>query len=331
MSKTNSNSITSILVIALNTDDSDFRKKMLELLKDSIEKKANIKIDDKIIKKTRFYNSTHSPLPYPEMNDKEIDIIARVPGVHKPIMMIEVKANTDETLQDSQSKGKEYQKTSEVHGIPLVYIIPKEYRDIKKLPCKPHLKKAKNKNQNAIILFWEDLKEITKNLKEIRFDGLIDTFIELTDESKKIQLNKFQKTALEDVKKIIKNNNIYNISDLQCNQWGIGYYFSTNRPKADYFIGFTPDYKEDKKFLSLCIAENRENIDLGDRDDNPKVAPMFFNDGWYYFPLGKNKLNKNIKIPKEDEKFIDKNILNAIIDNRKKINELIKNIRNNFK
>ena len=91
MSKTNSNSITSILVAALNTENSEFRTKMISILSKKIRKK----IKDEI----QFYDCTHSPLLYKEMKETEIDIIARYPGIHKPVMMIEIKANIGEPLQ----------------------------------------------------------------------------------------------------------------------------------------------------------------------------------------------------------------------------------------
>lgn len=116
--KTNSNSITSILTIALN-QDSDFRQGMLKLF----EKVIRRKIDSTV----KFYNCSHSPLLYEEMNGKEIDIIARIPGKHKPVMMIEVKANIMESLQESQNMKGEYQRTAKKHDIPLVYIIPENY------------------------------------------------------------------------------------------------------------------------------------------------------------------------------------------------------------
>ena len=314
MSKTNSNSITSILAAALNSNNSQFRIDMLKYFGNKIGRS----IDDTI----RFYDSSHSPLLYSEMKGTEIDIIARVPGVHKPIMMIEIKASAGETLQPSQSNSKKegtYKKTSEKYNIPLIYIIPEKYIHDKNIP------------ENAIKIYWEKIRNITKKLKEIKLDKLIDSFVEITEKSNQFPLDKKINTSLENIKKLLeKNINIENISDLQNDQWGIGYYFSTKKPKADYFIGFTPDYKEDKKFFSLCIAESCKNIDLGDRNKNPKERPMFFNDGWYYFPLGKNMLDKNIKMPDVDKKHIDKNILKAISNNKKIIDELIKDVRTIF-
>ena len=101
MSRTNSNSITSILVAALNNTESEFRDEMLKFLSRKIYEGKDKKID----KKVEFYDCTHNPLLYKEMHGTEIDIIGRIPGHHKPELMIEIKASAREPLQNSQKRG----------------------------------------------------------------------------------------------------------------------------------------------------------------------------------------------------------------------------------
>ena len=97
MNRTNSNSITSILIFALNNKKSPFRNKILKE-KFGIESNENL----------CFYDGTHNPLLIHEMKNKQVDIYAREIGKHKVTMMIEIKANLQETLQKSQGKKGEY-------------------------------------------------------------------------------------------------------------------------------------------------------------------------------------------------------------------------------
>ena len=163
MNRTNSNSITSLLVAALN-EESEFRTQALDLL----SKKIRRKISNEVC----FYDSTHSPLLYKQMNGTEIDIIARIPGKHKPEMMIEVKAAAGETLQDSQSIGGEYENTSKDHNIPLVYIIPENYIHKEELP------------KIAVKIYWENLLNGIENFN-VKFDQQIRNFVEINDEIQK--------------------------------------------------------------------------------------------------------------------------------------------------
>ena len=277
MSKTNSNCITSILVTALNDKESGFSKSMREIFSRKIQRK----VSDEVI----FYNCTYTPLLYKEMNGTEIDIIARIPGVHKPIMMIEVKANIDEPLQASQSMSGEYEKTAKTHKIPLVYIIPKNYIHRKKLP------KAK-------IITWEEIKkEINKKIK-VSFDSQIEQFVEIISNDNLLSKEEIRLLKNKNLMKVIfkfKKENLGKIKETlerrkrkqsgeQEDQWGVGYYY--NYKKNDCFIGFNPHYisdgKEDK-FLALCIAETSKNTDLG---DNKKI---YFEDGYYFVPILNSK------------------------------------------
>lgn len=95
MSKTNSNSMTGLLVFALNNEDSEFRSAMFKYFKEQT--------GTDIPGKTVFYDGTHQPLLYKEMNGKEIDIIAREPGKRKPVLMIEVKTGLWENFTTVQN------------------------------------------------------------------------------------------------------------------------------------------------------------------------------------------------------------------------------------
>ena len=286
MNRTNSNSITSILVAALNDKESDFSKSMRDLFSRRIHRKVSNEVE--------FYDSTHTPLLYEEMGGAEIDIIARVPGKHKPVMMIEVKANIGETLQNSQAEGGNYEITAETHEIPLVYIIPKNYIHKDRLP-----KNTKEKPKLKVkIITWEEIKKkINKKIK-VSFDSQIDQFVEiisndniLSCEEKKllhdkdllIKIYNFKKEKLEMIRAGLKRKK-RKILDSQEDQWGIGYYYSTKKPKNDYFIGFNPYYSDDK-FFALCIEETSKNTNLGDRKKNP----LYFEDGYYFIPI----LNSN--------------------------------------
>lgn len=305
--KTNSNSITGILILALN-QESIFRTKILNLFESKISKKLTSNLI--------FYECTHTPLLYKEMNGKEIDIIARSPGKHKPDLMIEVKANIGEPLQESQKKGGEYQKTSSTHDIPLIYIIPKQYSHRGELP------------KNAKIIEWEEILQCSENTS-ISFDAQINQFVELSfadeiitegekelfeDKDLLLEIYKFKKEILKSIYEILKKNH-RKIDNYEEDQYGVG--FSYHFKGENYFIGFNP-YNVDEKeryFFALDIAESCKNTEL------EKENQLYFEDGYYYLPI------LNEKTACGDTKVVD--------DFRKKLSdlnliEISKEIRNNF-
>ncbi len=325
MSQTKSNSITSILVSELN-NNSDFRVEMLKLFykkvkncrKKSDYQKKTLEIIKKIIAKEKaeennaivFYDCTHSSLHYKEMNGTQIDIIARIPDQHKPVMMIEVKARFDEELGNSQAQGGTYQKTSETHGIPLVYIIPQNYKEIKKLPQKPLSEKSLSLGQ--IIITWEKVQE--KSRKE--FSEIINEYVEISYGRNNLQLNekkdeKIINKAMKVIKNALNHINEKNLSK-QKDHWCIGYFYSI-KGKGDFFIGFTPKYFDNEKFFSLCIAEGYKNTTLGDRAENP----LIFNDGWYYLPIPITSEKYDYE---EDKKLIDTDVIKSIQEKIKDLN-----------
>lgn len=281
MSKTNSNSITSILVAALNTENSEFRTKMISILSKKIRKK----IKDEI----QFYDCTHSPLLYKEMKETEIDIIARYPGIHKPVMMIEIKANIGEPLQFSQGKNGYYKKTSKEHGIPLIYIIPKQYRHKGNLP------------EESYKIYWEDILSETGNIN-VNFDTQINQFIEISDGKNNlskeeellfnnIELMKKIFDFKTDILKIIEDglNSKRNIYNYEETQWGVGYYYSYKR--NNYFLGFNPYYNvKFDTFFALDIEETQNNTKLGDEIN------LIYDEGYYFIPILNNKTIEGDKI-----------------------------------
>lgn len=199
MSKTNSNSITSIFTAALN-ENSPFRKKVLKIF----EKKLRKKIDPNVV----FCDCTHAPLLYEEMNGKEIDIIARIPGVHKPVMMIEVKANTREPLQDSQKMDGEYEITAREHHIPLVYIVPSNYIHRAEIP-----ELAKKVTWESILEYAEDINvsfnaQISNFVEIVEPDeGILDEEIELFENPKRLlQIHEISLTVLGSIEKVLRKN-----------------------------------------------------------------------------------------------------------------------------
>lgn len=168
MNRTNSNSITSILILALNYNKS-FRDKILK-------EKFGIEQNDNLC----FYDGTHTPLLFPEMKNKEVDIYAREIGKHKVTLMIEVKASLQEILQTSQGKKGEYSSVSKNRGIALFYIIPRKYYHREEIP------------KNGKIIEWEEILEIAETCKnktglseQIRkFVDLDENEIEFSDQEK---------------------------------------------------------------------------------------------------------------------------------------------------
>ena len=289
MAKTNSNSITSILVAALNTEKSDFRTKMISIFS---KKLHNKKINDDIV----FYDCTHSPLLYEEMKETEIDIIARYPGIHKPIMMIEIKANIGEPLQFSQRENSYYLNTSQEHGIPLFYIIPRKYRHIESLP------------KEAIKIYWEDILSDTGNIN-VCFDTQITQFVEISDGEKYLskeeerlfnnniglmqEIYKFKNDILKIMIEVLTPRR--RINNYEETQWGVGYYYSYKR--NNYFLGFNPYYNEKfDTFFALDIEETVKNFELGDRNKNP----LCYDEGYYFIPILNNKTVDGDKIILEE-------------------------------
>lgn len=279
MSKTNSNSITSIFTAALN-ENLPFRRKVLKIFEKILRKK----IDSSVV----FYDCIHSPLLYEEMNGKEIDIIARIPGVHKPVMMIEVKANTREPLQDSQRKEGEYENTAKEHHIPLIYIIPKNYIHENEIP-----KIAKKITWESILEHAEDTKvsvnaQISNFVEIIEQDeGFLNEEIKLFENKKLLlKIRQISLTVLERIEKVLKRNKRKGYRDEQ-DQWGVGYYYYFKG--IGYYVGIVPafdSFDSGRYFFSVCISEDYSNYN---ELEHLTPDPVYFEEGYYFVPLLNDK------------------------------------------
>ena len=287
MSRTNSNSITSILIYELNNNE-NFRKKMLKEFK---KLAPDAKINDKII----FYDGTHSPLKIKSMKKTEVDIYARVPGEYKIYLMIEVKAGINEDLQDSQKKNGEYQITSDKEKIPLFFIIPKLYA---------HREEIGTKKEN--IIEWESILKLADN--ESKLKEQIKHFVDIMtdDTTMSLEMIDKSKSLIECRKNIIEELDEYlkNIDDKKFvdNPYEFGYYWD----KDTCFLGFC-DFEE-KYTLVFAIKETIDNIELGKNE-------FYFIDEWYYIPVSPIKNIKSIN--DLDEKLQKKYLKNISINELK--------------
>lgn len=151
--KTNSNSITAILVNKLNYKKSGFRAKILK--------------EWKLPEDTFFYDGTYTTLPFDAMGNAHVDIVGR--SKTNVVIMIEVKANIGEELQDTQKAGNEYEKTANNNTIKLKYIIPEGYAHEENLPKSSEMIK---------IIKWSWIYEIAKEYDNTGFCNDIEYFVD---------------------------------------------------------------------------------------------------------------------------------------------------------
>lgn len=192
--------------------------------------------------------------------------------------MIEIKANLAETFQQSQGKNGEYEKTSSKHGIPLFYIIPRNYYKKNKIP------------DIGIIIEWEEIIKIAKECEEkSSIAEQIRYFVELKEDE--TLFTKEEKELLNsgsELHQIYENKNKIKklITDIS----------STKKVKEDdfysfgaywdnFFLGYTfiynnfDDYDGKYEFI-LNIQETSNNTILGKKG-------VYYFEGWYYIPLKK--------------------------------------------
>lgn len=152
--KTNSNSITAILVERLNYKKSGFRTAILKLWN----------LPDDIF----FTDGTHTVSCIPEMENKEVDIVGK--SGTKIILLIEVKANLNEDLQVSQKANGQYENTVKNHrDIKLKYIIPDGYYHQNELP---------KESEQIQIVNWSKIYEIAKETDNTGLTEQINYFVE---------------------------------------------------------------------------------------------------------------------------------------------------------
>lgn len=152
--KTNSNSMTAILIEKLNNRKSGFRSKFLEYWK--------------LPNDLEFIDGTHSTINLKEINDKQVDIIGNQKKETK--ILIEIKVNINEDLQDSQKENGEYEKVvKKYNDISLFYIIPKGYSHRNKLP---------KENIRVKIIEWGVIYDIAKKYDSTGLAEYIEAFVE---------------------------------------------------------------------------------------------------------------------------------------------------------
>ena len=278
------------------------------------------------------------------MKNKQVDIYAREIGKHKVTLMIEIKANLPERLQTSQGKKGEYIKVSEHYGIPLFYIIPRQYYHKEEIP-------------NGVIE-WEEILEIAEACKDkTGLSEQIRNFVDLNEN--KIVFGNQEKqyfTNLTKLGKVLAKRELFKKSIRQSlsngakfpseeNSYELGAYWNN----SSFFLGYSYMYKDfndtkGKPVFMLTIAENKKNMILGEKG-------FYYYDGWYYIPIKKvpgfenqkaindlknkdisSSIYGNIDIKKIQQLEMDNNIpiLNNFIDNIKLLCNQ-KSIINKFK
>jgi len=165
--KTNSNSITTILVNRLNYKKSGFRAKMLT--------------EWELPYSTLFRDGTHSSLNFPEMEGKQVDIVGWDTDKNKENILIEIKANLDEDIQDSQKENGQYQKTANNNKIPLKYIVPDRYYHQNELPQESELIK---------VIRWSEIYNFAKEYDDTGFTEIIENFVQTDFNGLDLVLNK---------------------------------------------------------------------------------------------------------------------------------------------
>lgn len=226
--KTNSNSITAILINKLNYKKSGFRFSMLEKWG--------------LPRNTIFTDGTHSTINCKEMENKEVDIV----GISnsKYVILIEIKANLSENTQDSQKSDGQYVATAEKNKIPLKYIIPDGYYEIDKLP---------SKSKYVQIIKWSEIYEIAKSTDNTGFTEDIDNFVETTFSTNDIFLNKGEVAMFlspdiigkvsslyekieELMKKFVENNSSLIEEDKKWGVSGLGRWYKCKKNKKEFNI-----------------------------------------------------------------------------------------------
>lgn len=233
--KTNSNSITAILVTKLNNKKSGFRSKIL----------SEWEIPDDTI----FYDGTYTTLPFKEMGNAHVDIVGK--SKSKVVIMIEVKANIGEELQKSQGKGKEYETTANTNTIKLKYIIPEGYAHEENLPESSEMIK---------IIKWSWIYEIAKEYDNTGFCNDIEYFVDNEFGTIDLLLTKSEVAVFlspETIKKVsdLDNDFITFMSEYVNPNNGIEW----KGDKRDLVDGLGWKYKFEKKEIWIGFAEIEED------------------------------------------------------------------------
>lgn len=249
--KTNSNSITAILVTKLNNKKSGFRSKIL----------SEWEIPDDTI----FYDGTYTTLPFKEMGNAHVDIVGK--SKSKVVIMIEVKANIKEELQETQTEDGAYQNTAKQNHIKLKYIIPEGYEH--------EINSSKN-NIYCKIIKWSWIYEIAKEYDSTGFCNDIEYFVDNDFGTNDLLLTKSEVAMFlspETIKKVSDldfgftsfmsvyvnpNNGIEWKGDERDLVDGLGWkYLLGEKEKKEIWIGFA-EIEEDSKHSLFIYYYNKD-------------------------------------------------------------------------
>ncbi len=267
MAKMSTDTMTGLLVTALNSRNSNFWFMMFWHFGSLFGMVIPSDVE--------FY--VHQSLAYETMNENKIDVVAFLPGKRTPLLMIEIKTDYWEPLHESQQKGGAYELTAKKHGIPLLYIIPQHYFQRDKIPA------------GAKILEWEKILSIARDQDNTCFADQIEHYVEVFKENAvfskeevalltvpSLMKEKFQTENLifEEIKQVLKNHGReFKLGDGSLEPHDIG--FSYSYDGNDLFIGFNTR-RERAPFFALCIKENA-GMDKYDK--------LYYEDGFYYIPV----------------------------------------------
>ncbi len=321
--KTNSNSITSIFIYALNNKKSGFREAMLKRFRD-IKKTNGDKFD--IPEDIVFHNGSFKSLALKEMNGTKIDIYG-LSGINNvPKIMIEIKANLEEDLQDTQNDKGAYRNTARAYNIPLVYIIPNKYIHENKLPKSEE--KTDKKNELIVTkIYWSEVRDIARNYDNTGLDNQIETFVQLIDNDGEDLLFTKNELALIISPNLIWETYEYIFKFKTCiknytgkkskehnNQYGIGYSYDDDK----YWLGLIPSHDEKQYFFSLCISADKIK-----KQDFKKPNDIYFDGEYYYCPYKSKDFKAKInftKLESELNKYSD--LEKWFLDSEKRIKEI---------
>lgn len=228
MTKTNSNSITAIFINKLNNKKSGFRFAMLEKWE--------------LPNNTIFKDGTHTTIDLQGMDNKEVDIVGMSDS--KYVILIEIKANLSENIQESQKQNGQYVRTSKKNKINLKYIIPDGYYHIDELP---------KENDYIQIIKWSEIYEIAKETDNTGFTQDIDYFVESNFASNDLLLNKGEVAMFlspdiigkvsslyekieELMKKFVENNSSLIEEDKKWGVSGLGRWYKCKKNKKEFNI-----------------------------------------------------------------------------------------------
>lgn len=292
--RTNSNSMTAIFIFALNNKKSGFRKEFFRFFE--------LEDDDSI-----FYDGTHSSVEYPEMKNKEIDVVGRLNG--KITYLMEIKVGINEDLQESQSKNGEYEKTARLHPDvkKLIYVIPDNYIHENDIPI------------NSKIIYWSEVLKIAQEYDNHGLEDYIKTFVDLPimdsvllgkgelfmllNQKSFNAAENLRKTVLELVKKLENENLCF--AEPQNDDYGIGGNFYLKNKVSDsesIFIGLNPAVSDAHCFFAVAvIGIECKNFNFQDEE------------GYKYYSLYEDELFEEFTLAETEEE--QQKIFNKMVSN----------------